>query len=200
MNDVVTHELRAPGSRLTRRATLVSGALAAGATVLGGSTVAAGASANQDVRILNFALLLEEIEAGFYAAALDRGKLRGEFAEFATVVAGHERDHVAFLRDALGAKARKRPKLRFGNAVTSEKRFVSAAITLEDTIVAAYNGQATNLSPSALGAAARIVSVEARHAAWIRAIAGKQPADKPTDAGATAAQAMATIKKLGFLR
>ena len=200
MIDEVTHEVGAPATRRTRRATLVGGALAASAAALGGSTPAAGASASQDARILNFALFLEEIEAGFYAAARDRGKLHGELGEFATIVAGHERDHVAFLRDALGSKARKRPNLGFGNAVTNEKRFVAAAITLEDTIVAAYNGQATNLSPSALGAAARIVSVEARHAGWIRAIAGKLPADKPTDAAASAAEVMATIKRLGFLR
>ena len=44
------------------------------------------------------------------------------------------------------------------------------AIALEELGVAAYNGQATNLSKPALQAAASIVSVNARHAAWIRAI------------------------------
>ena len=188
-----------------RRGTLVGGALTAGALTvgalrLGGASAARAASPSQDIRILNFALLLEEIEVGFYAAARDAGNLRGEYAEFAETVAGQEREHVAFLRDTLGAKAGKSPRLQFGQTITSEKRFTAAAITLEDIVVAAYNGQATNLSPSALGAAARIVSVEARHAAWIRAIAGKPPADKPTDAAAGVPAVMATIKKLGFLR
>lgn len=186
---------------LTRRATLLGGALVVG----GGAALAAAGAASaapsaQDIRILNFVLQLEEIEAGFYAAALDRGALRGELQEFATIVAAHEREHVGFLRDALGAKAQPKPKVQFGAAVTNRKRFVAAATTLEDTVVSAYNGQAANLGAAALGAAARIVSVEARHAAWIRAIAGQLPAEDPTDPIATEAQVRATIQKLGFLR
>ena len=45
---------------------------------------------------------------------------------------------------------------------------------LEDTAVAAYNGQAANHETKpTLKAAATIVSVEARHAAWIRDIVGE---------------------------
>ena len=43
---------------------------------------------------------------------------------------------------------------------------------LEDTGVAAYNGQGPRLRRKTLPTAASIVSVEARHAAWIRHIAG----------------------------
>ena len=49
-------------------------------------------------------------------------------------------------------------------------------MALEETAVAAYNGQATNLTPEALATAARIASVEARHASWARGIAGEAPA------------------------
>ena len=49
---------------------------------------------------------------------------------------------------------------------------------LEDLAVATYNGQAVNLTPASLKAAARIVSVEARHAAWIRSIVGEVPATR----------------------
>jgi hypothetical protein len=51
-----------------------------------------------------------------------------------------------------------------------------------------------------LGAAARIVSVEARHAAWIRAIAGKPPAVDATDPIASEREVRAAVEKLGFLR
>ena len=90
--------------------------------------------------------------------------------------------------------------MRFGAAVTNQKQFVDAAITLEDTVVGAYNGQAANLTKPTLGAAAKIVSVEARHAAWIRAIAGKPPAVDATDPILTAKQVRAAIEKLGFIR
>ena len=41
-------------------------------------------------------------------------------------------------------------------------------MTLEDVAVAAYNGQAGNLTKDALRAAATVISVDARHTAWIR--------------------------------
>jgi hypothetical protein len=187
-------------SVVTRRKALIGGALVAGGALAGNVRLAGAASPSDDVRILNFVLQLEELEAGFYAAALDRGALRGKLREYADTVLAHERVHVAFLRDALGPKAAKRPKMAFGQAVSSEKRFVPAAISLEDTVVSAYNGQAANLSAAALGAAARIVSVEARHAAWIRAIAGKPPAADATDPIASEREVRAAIDKLGFLR
>jgi hypothetical protein len=185
---------------VTRRAALVGGAVVVGSALAGGATRGFAASGATDERILNFVLRLEELEAGFYAAALDRGALRGELREYAEIVLSHERAHVSLLRNALGAKAIARPRMRFGNAVANRKRFVAAAISLEDTVVAAYNGQAANLSATALGAAARIVSVEARHAAWIRAIAGRPPAEDPTDPILSDRQVQQAIEKLGFLR
>jgi hypothetical protein len=186
---------------LTRRAVLGAGVLAAGGTVLVAlPELAGGAPTTRDIRVLNFVLLLEEIESAFYAEARARGRMRGELAQFAEIVGGHEREHVAFLRQALGSKARARPTLDFGGATATEKRFVAAAIALEDNSVAAYNGQAANLSPAVLGAAATIVSVEARHAAWVRDIAGRKPAVDATDPPRTQAQALAVIERLGFLR
>ena len=109
------------------------------------------------------------------------GALRGELREYVNVVGAHEQQHVSFLKTALGAKARGKPRLAFGRSTTDPDAFVAAAVALEDTSVAAYNGQATNLTNATLTAAAKIVSVEARHAAWIRAIAGKPPAADATD-------------------
>ena len=96
--------------------------------------------------------------------------------EFAEIVGAHERAHIAFIRKALGDKARKPPKLDFGDDTATAESFTDVALKLEDLGVAAYNAQAPNLTKGALAAAARIVSVEARHAAWIRAIAGVTPA------------------------
>jgi hypothetical protein len=50
-------------------------------------------------------------------------------------------------------------------------------------VVAAINGQVTNLTPERLLQACGIASVEARHAAWIRDIGKASPADSAADVG-----------------
>jgi Ferritin-like domain len=185
-----------------KRAAVAGGTLAAGgvlAAELAGFAHSA-ASPRQDVRILNFALLFEYLTAAFYAEALDRGALRGELRQFAETVGEHERAHVRFLRNALGGQARAAPRFVFGRATSNADRFLATAVTLEDTGVSAYNGQAANLTPDALAAAAKIVSVEARHAAWIRDIAGETPAEDATDAPLSAERVTAILRRTGFIR
>jgi hypothetical protein len=181
---------------------VAGGAVTAGGLLLGGlpRLASSAPSPAQDARILNLVLLLEYVEAGFYAEARAKGALRGELRKFATVVGGHEQQHLAFIKKALGSSARKAPRLRFGTATTDPDAFVKAAVALEDTSVAAYNGQATNLTSGTLAAAAKIVSVEARHAAWIRAIAGEVPAPEATDSPLTEAQVRAALRKTGFVK
>jgi Ferritin-like domain len=149
--------------------------LAAGGTVITGGlmlgglpAVAQGQSAGQDGEILNFALLLEYLESEFYVRAVEGGALTGALLEFATVVRDHELAHVAALQDALGSAAIAKPTFDFRNTTTDPALFSATALALEDTGVAAYNGQGSNLRRRTLPAAASIVSVEARHAAWIR--------------------------------
>jgi Ferritin-like domain len=187
---------------LLQRSIVAGGALTAAGTLVGGLAVPAGSapSPTQDAEILNFALLIEYVSAGFYAAASDRGVLTGELEEFARVVGDHERRHVDFLREQLGSGAGREPQLDFGNAVTSPKRFVAAAILLEDLTVVAYNGQAPNLTAGALAAAARIVSVEARHAAWIRDLDGQNPAPFAADRPVSAAAATRALERTGFVK
>jgi hypothetical protein len=189
------------------RAKLLKRALAGGGAIVAGGVVIAGLprsaesapSPAQDAEILNLALLLEYTESAFFTEASFSGKLTGELLEFAQIVRGHERAHVAFLRDALGSKARKEPKFDFGNATKDPKAFTSAAVKLQDLMVAAYNGQAANLTTGALESAAKIVSVEARHAGWIRAIARENPAPDATDAPKTAAQVTAAVNRTKFV-
>jgi ferritin-like protein len=189
------------GRRSLRR-DFLRGALA-GAAVLGGASflgraTGLAASGGQDTRILNLVLQLEYTEASFYAEALRSGALRGELREYAQAAERHEQAHVQFLRKALGSKAVARPSFAFGSATRAQGAFTRTAIKLEDLAVAAYNGQATNLSRGALGAAATIVSVEARHAAWIRAIAGEVAAPDAVDKPATAAEVEQGLKEIGM--
>ena len=66
-------------------------------------------------------------------------------------------------------------------------------MSLEEAGLGVYNGQAVNLTPQTLAAAARIVSVEARHAAWARALAGKDPAPVAVDMSISVSEAKSVL-------
>jgi hypothetical protein len=195
------------GNVITRRKILVAGGAGATAAALGG-LVAAGSqtarsapSASQDAEVLEFILGVERIEAGFSAAVARTGALTGELAEFVTIVGGHEREHVTFLEQALGNAAPNAPPFTadVGALAGDPQRFVRTAAALEDAVVAAYNGQAANLRPETLAKAATIVSVEARHAAWIRDIGGLPPAEDTTDEPLTSDGVRAELRRVGLL-
>ena len=149
----------------------------------------AAASKEQDAKILQLVLQLEYTQVAFYEQALRDAGLKGDLREFAQTALDHERQHLAAIKQALGAKAGAKPSFDFGLKTKSADAFTPAAIELEDTAVGAYNGQATNLTKGTLAAAAQIVSVEARHAAWMRAIIGEVAAPDPVDKPITARQA-----------
>jgi hypothetical protein len=167
---------------------------------LGASAGAPSPSAAQDRKIFNFALLLEYLQAEFYRQAVDRGRLRGDVLRFAEVVAQHEEAHVRFLRKALGAHAHARPSFVFGDKTADERKFLDAAVLLENAGVLAYNGQAANLTKPALAAAAEIVSVEGRHAAWISDLAGTPPAPRAADVGVASGAVLQTLRTAGLWR
>jgi hypothetical protein len=152
----------------------------------------------QDVRILQLVLQLEYTQVAFYEQAIRQAGLRGELREFAETALRHERHHLAAIRSALGSKAGPKPRFDFDQKTKSERAFRQAAIALEDAAVASYNGQAANLTKPTLTAAATIVSVEARHAAWVRAIAGEIAAPRPVDKPMTAAEAARALHAIGL--
>jgi hypothetical protein len=148
---------------------------------------ARAAATSSDVRILNFALALEYLQAAFYTEAERVGALQGALAHQAHVVGMHERAHVAAFHNVLGSAATKEPRFNFHGVTESPSAFRSTAVAFEDLAVAAYKGQAPAIqSREYLAAAIAIHSVEARHAAWIRRLAGFLPAthafDDPLDA------------------
>ena len=182
-----------------KRWSAVGAGLAAGGILVGGFASLASSSPGkaQDAAVLSFALAFEELQADFYARALRGLSLRGEWLQFAQVVGAHERAHVAFVRRALGAAAKPAPKLTLGRPPANLGDFQRMAVELEDVGVALYNGQAGNLTADALAAAAKIVSVEARHAAWARELAGELPAPAATDVPADATQVKARLAQAG---
>jgi hypothetical protein len=196
-------ELRdAAGHAASRRAVLTAAGLVAGGILVGGVGAPAIGSGSRlgDAAILNFALEMEELQAALYAQALQHAGLTGELAQYARVVGGHERAHVAFLRQTLGSRAAPAPEFDFGDAVSDPDRFAVAARVLEDLGVAALDGQAANLTRPSLAAVATIVSVEARHAAWIRDLAGELPAPTPANPSEGAARVLAAIRRTGFVK
>lgn len=188
---------------LSRRALLGAGALGAVFTVpVVGRLLQLGdalgtPSKAQDAKILQLVLQVEYTQVAFYEEALAQAQLSGDVREFAQTALGHERQHLAAVKKALGAKAGAKPRFAFGDKTRSAGAFMRAAIQLEDIAVAGYNGQAANLTKGTLAVAAEIVSVEARHAAWVRALAGEVAAPDPVDKPMTAKQAAAGLQTLG---
>jgi hypothetical protein len=142
-----------------------------------------------DVGILNFALLLEELEAAFYAAAVDSGQISDSMElEYVQVLGAQEAAHVTFLRSVLGDQVLfETADLSFNssglNAVLSDRSTIlNTAVTLEDLGVHAYNGAGPSLTnPTFILAAGSIVSVEARHAGGVRALLGRSTTQPDSD-------------------
>lgn len=159
------------------RAELLRGAL------VGGGALALALAAPQaadakwtDTDILNFALSLEYLQADFYTEVERLDVLKGDLARQAKVVGAHERAHVKAFKEVLGNKAIKKPRFDFRGATESQGAFRRTAVAFEDLAVAAYKGQAPNITKrSYLVPALAIHAVEARHAAWIRRLAGVSP-------------------------
>jgi rubrerythrin len=203
--DVAPGRFPLPGgsrrSEFLKRAMVVGGAGIAGAMVAGSPRSTDAAQLSQpDLRALNLILMVEYTENEFYADALDRNGLRGELRDYARSVAAQEREHLDFVRSALGGRAEDEPDFDFGDKTANPDAFAAAAGDLEDLAVAAYNGQGTNVSPQTLAAAATIVSVEARHAAWIRSIVGQPPAPDATDTPQSADEVLDGLQQAGLRR
>ena len=171
---------------MTRQSFMMRGAVTAGA-VYGLGAVgpfvreAIAQDGGGDVDILNFALTLEYLEAAFYDQGLMMTSgLSMRAKSLATEIRDNENEHVTALMGTikqLGGKPVAAPGVDFGKAFANEKSFLKLAQTFEDTGVSAYNGAAPAIqSDEVLAAAGSIVQIEARHAAAVRILNGKQPA------------------------
>lgn len=166
----------------SRRKLLKTTAIAASTTGLVASTLNKAFAADSDIRdVLNFALLLEYLEAEFYATGLDKsGLIPGSDRDVFMQIGQHEKEHVEFLKSALGSYAIGKPTFdftaggKFPNAFSDYQTFLVLSQSFEDLGVRAYKGQAPRLQENrdVLLSALKIHSVEARHAAEVRLIRG----------------------------
>lgn len=182
-----------------RKAVLGSGVLLGGLSASASPAHAAGIT-KSDKSILNYALLLEYLQADFYSEAERLKTLKGRTARQARVVGSHERAHVKALRGVLGRDAVKKPSFNFRGVTESPGAFRRTAVAFEDLSVAAYAGQGPRIqSKPYLVTALGILSVEARHAAWIRRIAGRQPAARPFDEPRPKSEVLKLVRATRFI-
>ncbi len=161
---------------------------------------AAGATAASDVAILNYALTLEYLQSAFYTEAERLGAVGGELKSVPPQLGAVERAHVTAIKAALGHAAVKRPAFDFRGVTEDKTKFLKTAVAFEDLGAAAYKAQAPRIkSPALLAAAISIHSVEARHAAWMRFLAGVIPAATPFDEGKPISEVKAIVASTRFI-
>jgi hypothetical protein len=179
-----------------RRATVGGGALL---TALAMPGTSAAASAN-DVDILNYALVLEYLQASFYTETERLAAVGAKALEATRVVGAVERAHVKAFRKALGPKAVARPTFNFQGTTEDTTKFLKTAVAFEDLAVAAYKAQAPRIqSKQVLAVAVSIHSVEARHAAWMRRLFGIVPAVNAFDEPASRPKVERIVASTGFI-
>ncbi len=132
-------------------------------------------SARSDLKILQYALTLEHVEADFYSKVLGSGLFKGKALDLLKTINQHEHDHVqtvtATIKKLGGAPAAK-PNTRF--PLTDARTVLNLASVFENLGAAAYLGQAPKIkSPEVLAAALSIHTVEARHAAALNTMVHK---------------------------
>ena len=125
-----------------------------------------------DFGVLNYAYALEQLEAAFYikvASAPPASFTAAQKAYFQDVQF-HEIAHREFFKKALGTAAIGSLEVNFSSIdFTSASGVLAAAQSFEDLGVSAYNGAGIRIKTTDyLVLAGKIVSVEARHAAWVR--------------------------------
>jgi hypothetical protein len=125
-----------------------------------------------DIGILNFAYMLEQLEAAFYVKAMDMpySGIASQEKAMLTDIRNHEIAHREFFKNALGKDAIIGLDFDFSSIdFKSRTSVLATAKAFEDLGVSAYNGAGTFIADTGyLLIAGKIVSVEARHAAYIR--------------------------------
>ncbi len=157
-----------------------------------------------DVDILNFGLRFERLQATFYTEAEELGTIATmspEKRRWAQTLGAHERAHVAIIKQVLGDAAGKKPFFNFRGNTESEEAFTRTAVAMEDLTTALLTGVTPVLHSRALVAAAfSLLTVEARHAAWIRFINGHTPAPAAFDVRKSEAAILKAVGATGFIK
>jgi hypothetical protein len=127
--------------------------------------------ANGDLAILQFAYMLEQLAAAFYSRVVDSftgSDITVPEQEVLADIRNHEVLHSRFLQEVLGTNGFTIAPIYGETNFSSRVSVLASANVVEQLGIAAYNGAAQYLTVSSnLLIAAKIVSVEGRHAAAI---------------------------------
>ncbi|MET0685778.1 MAG: ferritin-like domain-containing protein [Solirubrobacteraceae bacterium] len=164
---------------------------------------AASPAAVSDVDVLRFGLRFEQLQATFYTQAEEIGTIGAmppAERRWAQTLGAHERAHVKIIKEVLGPKAEPAPAFDFGEANETPRAFIRTAVAMEDLTVALLGGVTPGVHDRGLTAALLgLLTVEARHAAWARHIAGADPAPRTEDAPMAIAAVQAAVDKTNFV-
>jgi len=131
-----------------------------------------------DLKIANYALMLEYLEVAFYQQVLRSRKVKGPALDVVKTIADDENQHVETLESAIkksGGTPVAKPKPNLP-PLTGQSQILELASTFENLGASAYLGQGAMIKDKDfLATALSIHSVEARHASVINSIIGKDP-------------------------
>ncbi|KAF2120909.1 ferritin-like domain-containing protein [Lophiotrema nucula] len=174
-------------ARQASSSSAASSAAAAATSVAAAPAAPAAGGGLSDVDILQFALTAEHLESTFYkmgfakfpASDFQALGLSDSQIKTLTNVGQTEATHVTTLLSAISATGTKPVEpceYNFDAALADAKTMVATARVLEAVGVSAYLGAAPLVNSSdVLSAAASILTVEARHQAFIRVASGAEP-------------------------
>ncbi len=134
---------------------------------------------DSDLKVLNYALTLEFLEADFYEQVIASGLVKDKkVAALAKKFGETEQEHVDALTATikkLGGEPVKAPKTAFEATLAKGlTEVLNTAANVENLGAAAYLGQAGNIkSKEVLAAALAIHTVESRHAAALNILVGR---------------------------
>ncbi len=162
------------------------------------------AAAQVDDRdILTFGLRFERLQATFYTQAEELGTIATMPAakqQWARTLGAHERAHVRIIKQVLGPKVEPRPFFDFGRENETDAAFTETAVAMEDLTVALLTGIMPRVQDRGLAAALfGLMTVEARHAAWARNIAGTTPTGKAFDEPRTLRSVQGAVARTRFI-
>ena len=186
------------------RADFLRTAALGGAAMLTALVAPSAAAARvTDVRILNFGLRFERLQATFYTQAEELGTIATMSQakrRWAETLGAHERAHVRIIKQVLGRNAGPRPTFDFGNANETDAAFTKTAVAMEDLTVALLTGVTPLVQDRRLVAALMgLLTVEARHAAWARNIVGATPAPDAFDTPRTLRSVQGALARTRFI-
>jgi hypothetical protein len=180
-----------------RRAVVGGAALAAARAT---PAVAQPRNTAKDVAILRFDLNLEYLQAAMYGEAERLGEVSPRTLEWSRVVGANERGHVRAIRALLGPDAVASPSFNFRGVTEDDRLFTETAVAFEDLTAALLKTQAVQVdSRRVLAALASLHTVEARHAAWIRHIAGIVPSADAFDERTSKSKVVELVDSTNFV-